>query len=306
MRSWRSAFALIGLGMLLILCSGCGTTNHERRGISLGGVVEEASKEPDEQSVVAPDTTPVSVEPVVFEDDADFENQRPVLPQGIVAVDKEGQPAAPLDTVLVPSGTEQPPQDQPIKTSSGEEEDGWFFGALFGGGGLTGDAVKGFWIGGISVGTTQKDGRIRWEAQGLVGSADMKADSLARGLKNEFTLGFGLAGYYHLTPPHTFMGLYALGGLRTSLLRWDYENPVEVETDVGTETIGSDYLGYFELYAGLGVSLAQGKRARLGINASGGVRLYNNSTHEGFDNDLFHNEALFQVMLDVVFGKLRQ
>ena len=107
------------------------------------------------------------------------------------------------------------------------------------------------------------------------------------------------------TRVHTFTGLYILGGLRWGLLFWDFANPIQAASGTGTETIDSDDLQYIAPYLGFGVSLVQLSHMAIGANLSAGYRIYRGTTGHGFDNNIFDNEGMLQLMFDVAFGPRR-
>ena len=109
---------------------------------------------------------------------------------------------------------------------------------------------------------------------------------------------------YYLTPPHTFSGIYILVGGRFGLMGWEWAEPVTApdEDGSGTDTIERDYLTFFSGYLGMGLSLIQTTHFRLGVNVSGGFKVYNTVTVEGFDNDVFGDGGISQVMFTTTFG----
>ncbi|HEY2954697.1 MAG TPA: hypothetical protein VGK89_05570, partial [Candidatus Eisenbacteria bacterium] len=131
---------------------------------------------------------------------------------------------------------------------------------------------------------------------------NLTATSVAgQGLKDEVELAADLSVRYYLTPPHTFMGVYPLGGFRFGTLFWSYRKPVNVIADGGPKTIEDDYLNYFGFYGGLGVSLIQARHFSTGLNLTGGFRTYEDNTFEGFRNTLFPTTGYTQVSFEAIY-----
>jgi len=100
-------------------------------------------------------------------------------------------------------------------------------------------------------------------------------------------LGFGGTARFHLTPSHTLVGAYVLAGYRLAIVEWKWQNPVAGED--------SDSISTHSVYLGLGVLPVQTRHVHLGANFSGGLRIFENATSSGYENDLFG---------DVWFGRL--
>lgn len=172
-------------------------------------------------------------------------------------------------------------------------------GVVAGGGSLGGHEFEGFGYGGLDFGFFGAD-RLQIDLAGLVISPNLSATSLAgQGLKDELELAVDLSGRYYLTPPHTFLAIYPLVGMRIGTLFWSYRSPVNVIADGGPKTIESDQLNYFGAYGGLGVSLAQTRNFTTGINFTAGVRDYDQSTYEGFSNTLFPTTGYTQLAFEM-------
>src|SRR5262249_8200447 len=130
----------------------------------------------------------------------------------------------------------------------GEGPKHWVLGAVAGGGGLGGQEFEGFGLGGVGT-------RALAPAPPPAGprpralSPHLSATSLAgQGLTDELELAADVSARYYLTPPHTFLGLYPLAGMRFGTLFWSYRTPVNVIADGAPKTIEDDYLNYFALY----------------------------------------------------------
>jgi hypothetical protein len=120
-------------------------------------------------------------------------------------------------------------------------------------------------------------------------------------LKDEVELALDASVRYYLTPPHTFLGVYPLAGMRFATLYWDYVTPVNVIADGAPKTISSDHLDYFALYGGFGVSLAQARHFSTGFNLTTGFRTYGETTNEGFHNTLFPTTGYVQLGFEMVY-----
>ncbi len=174
-------------------------------------------------------------------------------------------------------------------------------GLVGGGGTLGGHVFEGFGLGGVDIGGFVTP-RWRVDLGLLVLTPNFTAASVAgQGLEDEFELGADFSGRFYLTPSHTFLGVYSLAGLRVGTLFWSYRRPVDVITDGGPKTIEDDHLNTYSLYSGLGVSLVQARHFHSGLNLTGGVRLYDPKTFEGFRNDLFPTTGYTQLAFDVTY-----
>ncbi len=179
--------------------------------------------------------------------------------------------------------------------------DGWHLGILTGGGSLGGPEFEGFSLAGLDVGGFVSP-RWRFDLGALVLSPNLTAASVAgQGLKGEFEMALDLSARYYLTPPHTFMGVYPLAGVRFGTLFWNYRKPVNVIADGRPKQITDDYLNTFALYGGAGISLVQARHFHSGVNFTGGVRLYDATTFEGFHNTLFPSTGYTQLAIEVAY-----
>jgi hypothetical protein len=212
------------------------------------------------------------------------------------------------DEVSTPSGTEvgvDVTTDESLapSESSGGSRGGdpthLVLGVVAGGGSLGGEEFEGFGFGGLDIGAFVSN-RLRFDVGGLVLSPNLSATSLAgQGLKDEIELALDLSGRFYLTPPHTFLGVYPLVGMRFGTLFWSYRTPVNVIADGGPKTIEDDYLNYFAMYGGLGVSLVQTRNFSTGAHLTGGFRDYDDNTFEGFHNTLFPTTGYSQLTFEM-------
>jgi hypothetical protein len=189
----------------------------------------------------------------------------------------------------------------PSSGGSGGGPQHWVLGAVGGGGSLGGQEFEGFGFGGLDLGVFATD-RLRLDLAGLALSPNLSATSLAgQGLTDELELALDLSARWYLTPPHTFLGVYPLAGMRFGTLFWSYRTPVHVTADGGPKTIEDDYLNYFAMYGGLGVSLAQTRHFSTGVNLTTGFRTYDQTTFEGFHNTLFPTTGYTQLAFEVLY-----
>ena len=98
---------------------------------------------------------------------------------------------------------------------------------------------------------------------------------------------------YFTTPPHTFMGHYLFCGVHYTYMVWRYKNAIIADEydDYGnrlrTQRIDADALQGLDVSVGMGWNPVQVKWFNIGFEASPGVILWDTSTQEGFDNDVF-------------------
>lgn len=172
-------------------------------------------------------------------------------------------------------------------------------GVVAGGGSLGGQEYEGFGFGGLDIGAFVSD-RWRLDLGLLIVSPNLSATSVAgQGLKDELELAADFSARFYLTPPHTFLGVYPLVGMRFGTLFWSYRTPVNVIADGGPKTIEDDWLNNFSMYGGLGVSLVQTRNFSTGLNLTGGYREYDETTFEGFHNTLFPTVGYSQLTFEM-------
>jgi hypothetical protein len=106
------------------------------------------------------------------------------------------------------------------------------------------------------------------------------------------------SGRVQLTPRHAALGLHSILGFRAGTLLWDYRNPILLEEDGVTRSVGDDWINYYAPYAGLGVSLVRTERLEVGVQGVAGVRFYDRHTHEGLYNDRFGSAEFGQVTVE--------
>lgn len=177
------------------------------------------------------------------------------------------------------------------------------FGLVAGAGGFGGDRYDGYGLMGIHVGDYLSP---RWRADliGSVGGVNFAGQSVAgQSFRNEVELAIDLNTRYYLSAPHTFLGVYPIGGVRFGTLFWKFARPIPVTEDGQTRTIDSDRVGYFSLYGGAGLALMQLRHVQFGGHVTAGVRLYSWQTKAGFSNDLFPATGFVQVMIETSYRR---
>jgi len=197
------------------------------------------------------------------------------------------------------SGTNELSETQSASGGGGASPAHFVIGAVAGGGSLGGQEFEGYGFGGLDLGMFVSD-RWRLDLGLLVLSPNLSATSVAgQGLKDEMELAADFSARYYLTPPHTFLGVYPLVGMRFGTLFWSYRSPINVIADGGPKTIEDDYLNYFSMYGGLGVSLVQTRNFLTGVHLTGGYREYDENTFEGFRNTLFPTTGYSQLTFEM-------
>ena len=183
-----------------------------------------------------------------------------------------------------------------------EKSVGFYGGFQLGGGSLTDDTYDGFGVFTLQGSVIDTKERLRLDIGLSVMPLLTEASPGVPGLKDEGEVGFSLALRYHFTPPHRFLGIYGVGGIRSGWLFFDYENAIQVGKKRQTVMIESDDLVFHSLFLGVGVNLVQTRHMRIGSNLVFGWKFYGNTTSEGFDNDLFDDQGFVQLVADFTFG----
>jgi hypothetical protein len=264
----------------LILQSCFGTSKH--RGGKLSDAMEEASDEHEGERKV--DTQP----------DPEYEDDEP---EHVVGVVSEPAALAADDSLSVDSAIVFPGRKL-----------NWF--TIGGGTGLLKeDNFFGLNHFNLAIGAYLEE-RHYLELTAGVSSAPVQetsllSESLDGGV---ILLQLGLGYKFYTTPLHTFMGLYLCAGLGYTYMRWSYKNPFEAMTydeygnALGMETISSDGLSGFELYAGLGLNLVQTEGFQLGAEVLPGLIAWGGESSEGFDNDVFDTFYYTKLKFFIRFG----
>lgn len=269
---------LIVSGLILQSCFG---TSKHRRG-KLSDAMEEASDEHKGKRKV--DTQP----------DPEYEDDEPEYVVGVVS---EPAALAAADSLSVDSAI----------VIQGRKLN-WF--TLAGGTGLLKeDDFFGLNHFNLAIGTYLEERHYLELAAGISWAPVQETSLLSESLDGGVTLlQLGLGYKYYTTPRHTFMGLYLCAGLGYTYMRWSYKNPFEAMTydeygnALGMETISSDGLSGFEIYAGLGLNFVQTEEFQLGAEALPGLIAWGGETSEGFDNDVFDTFYYTKLKFFLRFG----
>ena len=174
-------------------------------------------------------------------------------------------------------------------------------GLVLSGGSLGGRSYDGFGGVGLDLG-----GFIgsRWRAD-LVGSAtsvNFAGQSVAgQSFNNEMELAVDINTRFYVTPAHTLMGLYPIIGTRIGTLFWDLARPITVTENGDPKIVKSDWVNYMSFYGGAGVSLMQIRHMHVGLNVTGGIKIYGWQTNQGFSNDLLPATGFVQTMVETTY-----
>ena len=274
---------LIVSGLILQSCFG---TSKHRRG-KLSDAMEEASDEHKGKRKV--DTQP---DPEDEDDEPEYVVGVVSEPAALAAADSLSVDSLSVDSATVIQGRKL----------------NWF--TLAGGTGLLKeDDFFGLNHFNLAIGTYPEERHYLELAAGVswapVQETSLLSESLDSGV---ILLQLGLGYKYYTTPRHTFMGLYLCAGLGYTYMRWSYKNPFEAMTydeygdALGMETISSDGLSGFEIYAGLGLNVVQTDGFQLGAEALPGLIAWGGETSEGFDNDVFHTFYYTKLKFFLRFG----
>lgn len=125
-----------------------------------------------------------------------------------------------------------------------------------------------------------------------------ETSALIRSLNDDLVVTrIGIQYRYMVTPPHTALGFYLVGGGGFSYMGWTYRNAITS----GTESIGDDAIDGLELYTGVGVNFLQTSRVQLGLEALPGVTIWSSETKRGFENDVFEDLAFVRLRATASF-----
>ena len=282
----RIAASIIIVGIGLALASGCSFMPKKKppKGIDLSEAAEEAKKAPEDQEPLKPKYEPPP-EPTPLDPDTLVVGEYELAPMPVAETDS----LAPLEPELV--------GDEP-------ESDRRFHGGPIAGGGFySGNDFDGFWMIGAHFGSHKTNGRFHSGINLWLGSPNLSDQSeVVESFEDELELGLDIDFRYYFTPRHTFTGIYATGGVRAGILAWRYTNGIQIEEDDGVRTVSSDWIDFYGIYAGIGFSLVQTELFKLGVNLTGGGRVFSNSTYEGLSNDIIGNHGFVQLMFPIIFG----
>lgn len=174
-------------------------------------------------------------------------------------------------------------------------------GVVAGGGAIGGASYDGFGEFGLDLGF-YLGSRSRLDLIGAISPIQFADESIAgQSFLDEFDLTLDVSVRYYLTPPHTFLGVWPVAGMRFGTLFWDYAKPVPIVEDGVPRTVDSDQIDHFSLYGGLGLSLVQARHFQIGTQLTGGARLYGGDTRNGFSNTLFADVGFLQVRCEAMY-----
>ena len=128
----------------------------------------------------------------------------------------------------------------------------------------------------------------------------------AHSIQNSVKLaGAGIEIYYYFTPPYTLMGYHVYAGISREYMYWKYRNAVIIEDTNGDELfyqdeIKWDLLGGFNLYTGTGLNLLQTSDIDLGVFITPGIIVWDPTTLNKFDNDVF--KPFLYIKLGLMIG----
>lgn len=150
----------------------------------------------------------------------------------------------------------------------------------------------------LSVGAYDKE-HHRFELYAGLGWAQVdKSEDLDAAINDGITiLSFGLRYKYFTTPTYTFLGHYITMGAGYTRMFWRYRNEIEVDD----RTIGSDSIEGLEVFAGMGLHLAQTRHFQFGLEVLPGAIIWSPTTTEGFDNDVFSNPLMLKLRATISF-----
>jgi len=263
-----TAALLVITAAFMVTTAGCG--KPARRGGSLSGAATEASKPEEEQKTV---------------------------------VQRDPEKIAYADTALATSAyTDEPTVTAaPILADTTKDDTKGTGVGMFGTASrIAGDAPDRFGGMGLEL-SFGRNRRAGFGVRGYATSGNLSDRGLvSTGLTNESEFAAEVFFRYKLSRAHTFMSVYPAAGLRWSILLWDYTNPVDVSDGGEVREVGSDYLKSFSAFAAIGAVFLQGERFQPEVEFQIGYKFYQDTTGEGFANDVFDDSAFFQLLVGVV------
>jgi len=274
---------LIISGLILQNCSG----SQKYRSGKLSDAMEESSDEHEGERTV--DTQP---NPQDDYDDDDY----------YIAIDNEPSAYVATDSSSVNSA-----EFQPVDFIEGRKGS-WF--TIAGGTGLLREedfyGINHF---NLALGAFFAERHYLELLAGISSAPVQETSSLSKSLDGGVLLLQLSAGYrFYITSRYTFLGLYLSAGLGYTYMTWSYKNPFEAMAydeygnELGMETISSDGLSGFELYAGLGLNIIQTEGFQLGGEILPGLIAWGGETSEGFDNDVFDTFYYTKLKVFIRFG----
>jgi hypothetical protein len=175
------------------------------------------------------------------------------------------------------------------------------FGLSMSYGSFGGDSYDGFGNGGLSIGGYVQE-RFRLDLIARAGGVNFKGQSLqGRAFENTVDFQIELMARYELTKGWTFLSLYPVAGFGTGTMFWDYASPVPVTEDGVVRYVNDDHINHFYGYAGVGFAALRMRHLLLDVIGTGGARLYDVHTYNGFSNDLLPDVGFVQVQFGLAF-----
>ncbi|MBU1699469.1 MAG: hypothetical protein KJ970_17560 [Candidatus Eisenbacteria bacterium] len=285
-----SALFLILFAILILIFAG-GCAGPQRRGGSLSDAADQAAKKPEKQRAIRQITAD--------ESDEDEDEDEAILGDflgadaGAESI-SAGESAAGGDSAAMMRGDLSLSGE--LHRNSGPDRNGIDFGFFYTNpSGHQSDGFHGLYI----RYSARPQPRIR-AAGGFYYGDHTKGTMLghADGISSPSEFGLDATGRFYLTEDHTFMGLYCLVGFRWGLMTFSFTNPITVIEGGDSRKIKGDRLQIYTLCAGMGATFLQTRFIHLGANITGGFRLGNGVTQEGFDNDLFPPVGYIQFALE--------
>jgi len=260
----------------------------------LKAVAEEAKKPPAEQKVVGQgelsevkDKEPAqAAEPPAERSGVVHAPQEPGVIAGV------GAPYPP--PYLVSSVGLVDPVEEPPRPSVR-----WRVGAVAGGGGLAADAFGPHGSGGLLLGL--RTGALTVDLRGQY-SRGTFADGLELAFKDLQGFSGDAVGRIRLSEEYASFEVNFLLLARLGRYDWNFRNPVQVAEPEGIRTYDHDAIRYRAFMAGLGFVPLRSWEWSLQLTAAGGHQRFASETSAGFDNDLFHNGAVVEVLAEVVYS----
>jgi hypothetical protein len=273
---------LLALAILAIAIAGCFSSTTTHRGPLSDAVGKASDDNTGSRTVDTPPTSGPS------EDERERERKREREREWEREREREREAAsiaaAPADTT---------PMISVMRVRSDSAESGmpeekstyvpWL--SLVGGTGLIAkDGFSAFNNGALQLAVFQRD-RLRAELLFGLGFAGLKeSGELAKSIRDNMPIASaGVQVRWFTTPQYTLLGHYLFGGLAYSYMMWDYKHSITS----GSDYISSDALQGGDLFVGTGVNVVQTPAVQLGVELCGGVMAWDNTTREGFDNDIF-------------------
>ena len=166
-----------------------------------------------------------------------------------------------------------------------------------GGGGLSANMIDRYGGGGLLAGVQA----ARWtvDARGMRSSARLTGDA-APAFRSFNAWSGDLSLRFRLNDEAARAGANLVVTGRLGRYGWKYANPITITETWGDRVVSRDSLPYRAVLAGLGVEAARSDAWSLWLTAAGGWQHFSGETGEGFENDLFDNRGVFEVMADFV------